>query len=852
MAAKYLFRKVKCELQLKNLKISALFLSSIAGISYELFVMRIFSIGGWSAFGSLVISAALLGVGLSGIIVTLFASTVERHSEKILSISAIILPLLMSSAVIVSQLVPFNPVYLSSDKKQMLYIGLYYIIYGVPFFVSAAFTGVMFFALRNQIQKLYFWNMIGSGVGGFFIILFMFVLPPQFLILPILAVTILAAMLASFSENAESGKAEISVKRLGALVVSAALSIIMIFMWGGIHISESKDMSYVRKYPDSKLVHHSYAPGGEYHVYYSKYFHFAPGLSDNAALKIPLMPVQPYWGMYIDGSGPIGVMGYLRETEKPYMDYLPMAAPYNLLDEPKTLLINLSGGINTQIARYKKASQIDILEPSSEIINILKYDQNITRFNGGLLAEKNIKVVKNEGRTWCKNHKNNYDLIEISLVDSIGLTDSGGYPVHEDYKWTVEAFKEYIAALKNDGILSITVWDKLNPPRNVLKLVNTISRAMRELNIYSSVDNVYSFGLFMSTTTILVKKSAWNEEEISTLNKFVDRCSFERFYVPNETLSENNVNSIIKSFKYQFTGIKNDGENYSGADLYKAALPVLLSGNAKNIEDNYVFDIRPITDSRPYYSGYLKFNMLNTYLKHIESISEEWGYLLLLGMLLQAIIFGAIVIVIPLLIGRKNLFDNGESKLKILGVIIYYASLGLGYMLIEIYLIQRFALYLANPIYSTSIVITAMLIFSALGNMASTKLKEHRTLAVLGATILIVVVLLFYIFGLNSLIAATASYSFFVHAVISVLVIGASAFFMGVPYPNGLDSLQENSPALLPWAWGMNGGLSVAGSALARVISVSSGFNLLLWMGIALYLAVGVLFKVNTMGKAQR
>jgi hypothetical protein len=78
-----------------------------------------------------------------------------------------------------------------------------------------------------------------------------------------------------------------------------------------------------------------------------------------------------------------------------------------------------------------------------------------------------------------------------------------------------------------------------------------------------------------------------------------------------------------------------------------------------------------------------------------------------------------------------------------------------------------------------------------------------------------------------------------------LLVIAPPAFFMGFPYPNGLDSLQKNNPHLLPWAWGMNGGLSLVGSALARLLSVSSGFTLLLKLGIITYLIVGTLFPIN-------
>ncbi|MDR0730543.1 MAG: hypothetical protein LBF63_02670 [Treponema sp.] len=828
---------------MKHAKFAALFFISIADISYELFVMRIFSVGGWSNFGSLVISTALLGVGLSGIIITFLDDWVTAHSGPIMLVCAISLPLLMAGATIVAQLIPFNPVFLATDSRQIWFIGAYYIVYGLPFFVIAAFTGVAFIALRNEIQKLYFWNMVGSGIGGFFIIAFMFLLPPRYLILPILGLSIVAAIFISVERDAETRTLRFPWPRLLALTLCSLASLVCVFLWGDIRISDFKPISQVRKYPDPLLVHHSYSPGGEYHVYASRYFHFAPGLSDMAALRNTPVSSQVYWGLFVDGSGPVGIMGSLRETERPYMDFLPMAAPYTMLANPDVLLVNLSGGINAQVARYKGARSIDIVEPSSEMIRLLREDPNIARFTGNLLDMDQINVVQGEGRSWCVDHAGQYNLVEISLVDSIGLSDSGGYAVHEDFKFTVEAFKDYFSSLKEGGVLSVTVWDRLNPPRNVLKLLNSVITAMGEFGMVEPEKCLYSFGLFMSTSTILVKNGPFTEGEIYDLNNFVKTRSFEQLYVPGKELPQRDIDILMGVYHQHFEGSESAAvESFTNADMYRAAIPVFFAGKAAEIEDQYIFDIRPIRDERPYYSGFLKLDKLSIYLDQMEDISEEWGYLLLLGMLLQACIFGFIVIVIPVIGRRKTLFRNPGSSV---GIIFYYAGLGLGYMLIEIYLIQRLGVFLSNPTYSTSIVITVMLVFSALGNLVSGLLKKFRSFVVPLACALVAGGILFYILGLTGFLAPFHSASLVKRIGISILIIAPVAFFMGVPFPNGLDTLQKNKPHLLPWAWGMNGGLSVAGSALARVLAVSSGFSGLLALGIAVYILAGILYPSN-------
>jgi hypothetical protein len=233
------------------------------------------------------------------------------------------------------------------------------------------------------------------------------------------------------------------------------------------------------------------------------------------------------------------------------------------------------------------------------------------------------------------------------------------------------------------------------------------------------------------------------------------------------------------------------------------------------------------------------------YMDQMEDISEEWGYLLLLALLVQACIFGFIVIIIPLIGRRKEFFQSLRDAGSTIGVIFYYAGLGLGYMLIEIYLIQRLGVFLSNPTYSASIVITVMLVFSALGNLASGFLKRFRIFVVPAACVLAAAGFLFYIFGLDGFLDYFHSSGLFIRVFASALIIAPASFFMGVPYPNGLDSLQENKSHLMPWAWGMNGGLSLAGSALARILAVSSGFPVLLGVGIFVYVMVGTLFPVN-------
>jgi hypothetical protein len=166
-------------------------------------------------------------------------------------------------------------------------------------------------------------------------------------------------------------------------------------------------------------------------------------------------------------------------------------------------------------------------------------------------------------------------------------------------------------------------------------------------------------------------------------------------------------------------------------------------------------------------------------------------------------------------------------------------------MLVEIYLIQRLVFFLANPIVSVSLVITSMLVISALGSLFARRHMERRVILVRLSVAAVVLTLLFYIFLLPVLIGKLIGLPMIIKFLLSVVFIAPAAFFMGVPFPTGLSTLDANRSRLIPWALGMNGALSVTGSVAAKLISISSGFRVVLGVAAVLYLTVGLIFRSN-------
>jgi len=844
--------------KLSDVRMAALFLVSVCVLGFEIEVMRVFSVGSWSNFGSMVISIALLGTGVAGTLLTFLGDRVRRNPDGWLSVSAFSLGPSMAVAHTVAQHVPFNPVLIVSDPAQLWWIGAYYVIYGIPFFAGGLFIGVCFTAFSSRMHQLYFWNMVGSGAGGLAILGLMFIFPPDFLIYPLVGLAVIPAVLSCIRWSPEHNSPRMHTGEAVFTVGIAVISYALLLNFGQLFVSDFKPVSYAQKFPDSRQVYTAFSPLGEIKVYQSSFFHFAPGLSDTASVSLAHMPRNAFLGLYIDGDGPVGVMRRLSPQEEGYIDFLPMAAPYLLLDHPRVLVLRLGGGAGIFTALHKGARQVWVVEPDSDLIHMLRDVPFFQSFTGNILKDPRVRVVNKEVRAFAGSTDQKFDLVDLGLIDSTGLSQAGGYSVEENYVYTVEAIREYLKALNPSGILSITVWDRLNPPRNVPRLLATVVKALREEGIQNIDQDIFSFNLLLSTATVLVKKDGFTHRETGLLNKYCRRMSFDVNYFPGMPSDAKRFDKLMAGYADIYAGNPEGGPaapsgpaasaapapemDLRPADLYHLSLEWLLANKQKELYSKYVFDIRPATDDKPYYSGYLKPLSIPQFLPRLGEISEEWGYLLLLATFLQSIIFGVLIVVLPLTLRWRELFRGRRGTG---GIIVYYACLGLAYLMAEIFLIQRFVFFLVNPVYANSIIITILLIASGIGSLVSETLRMERRYKVLAAVLGIGIFVLIFLFAVPPLLQTCLGLSLMLKVLITAVLVAPMGFFMGVPFPTGLASLSESRKGILPWAWGVNGALSVTGSVLTRLLSTSLGFSVVLAVVAFLYILAGVLFPVN-------
>ena len=271
-----------------------------ATIALQICIMRIFAVGSWSHFGSLVVSLAMLGFGLASAIMCAASRWFERHWFGAATTALFMFGPLAVAANLIAQQVPFNPIFIVADPEQKWRLAANFALYLLPFVAGAFFLGTVFLASRSAFGRVYFADLVGAGLSGLVFLGGMFLLEPDNLIgIPLLLWAASAVFwCTAFRRWRSLGLAGVLIlASLGAhFSLPPALGIPKLAE------SDYKGVAYARKFPDAKRVYEGISPFGKLEIYSSSYLHFAPGLSDNAAFNLPEVPEDAYLGLYIDGD----------------------------------------------------------------------------------------------------------------------------------------------------------------------------------------------------------------------------------------------------------------------------------------------------------------------------------------------------------------------------------------------------------------------------------------------------------------------------------------------------------------------------------------------------------------------
>lgn len=779
---------------------AGIFFISLSTLLLEFSLTRVLSVSLWYHFAFMVISVALLGFGISGVVLSLSKKLNEMHADKLLSILSICFGLSVIISFITMNKIPFDPFSLLTEPIQFLYLPVYYLLITIPFFFAGLIISILFSRYKTNIPGLYFFDLIGAGLACFVFVLVVPEVGGNGAVVFVAGFGFLAAIIFAFEHY-----------KTTALIAFILLGLSMTFLINRderfpINVTSNKIYgNYLKDRPDLKIrtdwntfsridvMKDEQKSEDGYDIY------LAIIDAGNATTNIPNVSALPLPTKPADASN------------------LAFATNDSI---GKVFIIGSAGGGEILTSLYHDAKDITAVEINGILNDYLK--QDLAYWTGPLAKNnKKVRLITDDARSVLSSKRILYDVIISAHTISASAASSGAMSLVENYILTEEAMKEYLYHLSNDGMLYIS-----RPETQIPKIITTLKQARYEISggIEDSKDNFIIFrrapGEFEQDKSflagVLYKKNGFSEADIINVRSESANMNLQILFDPLSA-ADSEYKKLI------------DAPVYSDA------------GYSSN-------KIQPATDDKPFFDQNIGFSNLS-WQGIKETFSQDDKAILalkdkpvaettLIAILIQCILVAGLLILLPLKFFKKEPPSRsaaGEYSMD-KKFLFYFACLGFGYILIQICLIQKFTLFLGQPVITLLTVVSSMLVASGIGSFFSVKFFKNslkKLYIIFGCIVLIILIIGIlnpYIF--KSLVRLDLTW----RIIVSVLMIMPLGFFMGMPFPVGMSLILPHEKRFVAFAWGVNGFFSVIGTVSAIILAMTTGFRIVFIIGAVIYL----------------
>ena len=773
---------------------------SASVILVELGITRLFSVITWSHFAFLAVSLALFGLSASAVFLHVLA---RRHAADRLDRQFWVYAIVFSvSATLVAVLflrTQIGTVFLSRDLASLAGV---YALSALPFFAGGACLALAVSRLHHDINRVYGADLAGAAAGCL-------------LFIPMLEVFGGPGPLvggAALGAGAAACFADTRARRLIAATVSVA-ALTALVLHGRLHFLDVKfTKAGERPWIFTKWNSHSRVA-----VYPER--HHDWGLSPNYTGPHPFT-----YFMDIDASASTEILVADKPEDAAFLRHEVTAFAYRLMPpNGESLVIGPGGGRDVWSALVFGARRVVGVEINSIIVNDVMRDRFSGR-SGRLYDRPDVEIHVDDGRNFIARSRERYDVIQASLVDTWAATSAGAFSLTENNLYTVEAFVEYLQHLRPGGVLAFSRWTQEGV--RVLSLARTAAERMgwTVSDRFFAVERRAIPRGEPGVTTYMLRTTPFTPDENRRLREAADDLGFRIIYAPPL-----------------------DGQPAEGDPQY---VTLATTADADAIYRRHDTDISPVVDDRPFFFQGVKPSSVPKAFRDAALTDSRDGISLLVRLLYVSIGLVVVFIVVPLV------FRGGAPTRELpLGWLAYFSCLGVGFMLIEIGLMQRFVLFLGHPVYALTVVLFTLLIGGAIGSRVSRRLGDpRRTLRV--ALPLVGAVAIGYAFALPHLFGWWLGFERPLRIALAGALLLPLGIGLGMPLPAGIAMLGRRRPEHLAWAWAMNGATSVLGSVVAMLIALTVGFRIVVLTGAVCYfvaLALATLVPTErTAGAAAR
>ena len=781
-----------------------IFLVSLAGLLLEVGYTRIVSFKLYYYYVYLVLGLALLGIGSGGIFVVVFARLRRATTDSLIAVCALAGAVCIAAGYFVVARIPIDTIRIwdygtKTSFKNFVVLGVVCFTLFVSFVPLGIIVSTLLGRGGSRVGGLYFADLIGAGLGCVLAIpLIVSLGPPQVLMLSAL---IFAAV----------GFVAVP-RRVGPRLIAGGVVALLALGTAGVGLSDVR--------PEETKASPQHAAFSDW----------------GPVFRVDVAEIRPeFKSLFHDGTfGSIiprfdgNAKGVTRFNDD------PRSLPFGLLGAPAdhTLIIGSAGGNEIVAALHYQSKKIDGVELNPVTVDLVR--NRYKKYSGDLAHQPGVDIHQGDGRSYLARSNDNYDLVWFVAPDSYAANNaasSGAFVLSESYLYTTQMIKESLKHLSDRGVM-VVQFGELNftdAPNRTARYVMTSRRAFKELGIKDPgahmIVSPYVTHKTGDLATIMLKRTPFTPEEVARYQQAISKVPLSSTsWAPGVAKGPGIVPRLIDA---------------SDADAAKVAA-------------TYPRQVSAISDDGPFFWHFSSFSsVMRHFTDPIDPIDPsivlgERVLLLLLGI---AIVFAAVFLLLPFFFVRKEwraLPAKGISAL-------YFAALGLGFILFEISMIQRLVLFLGYPTYSLTVTLASLLVFTGIGALWSNRLAPRARVVVPMVFLVLCALTAFYELGLDGLKDGLLSEGLAVRVMLVIAVLAPLGLCLGMFMPLGLgivSGLSNHPDEYVAWSWAVNGFFSVIGSVLTTILAMSFGFRLVQLVALGIYaIAVLAFFRLQTQSR---
>ncbi len=791
------------------------FLIGVALIAFSVLLFqtlqtRIMSVISWYYLAFLAISVAMLGMTVGAVWVYLRQDRfLPEQLPATLSKFALLTALAMPASMVLQFCLVTSP---ALSLITVVSWGMLLALMAMPY----VFAGVaLCLALTRSpfpIGQVYGVDLLGAALGCIGAIVFLNLLGGPGAVIVTGAIAGLSAM-AFAASSAGGGPArqtpQVWWRRPGTTVAALlALALLNTFSPAGF---------------DPILVKNSVDLGGKYHKF-EKWNTYSLIRVTRPRIMFPEL-----WGsspkLPADTRVPevvIGVDGIKNTTEMFHYDGTPNSNSFLQYDQAnlayhlpgihKSAVIGVGGGPDILAAHLFGVTDITGVELNPIIVDLHTQNPRYKNFSN-LTAIPHLELHVDDARSWFASTDEKFDLVQMTVIDTFAATGAGAFSLSENGLYTLQGWRAFLKTLNPDGYFTVSRWYGPGEVDETGRMIGLATAALLDAGVKDPRSH-----LFVSVTgrlaTLVLCKSPFTPDQLRILHQTVRDYGFSELLSPDASSQTPLLNRIVAS-----------------RDL--ASLNRVLGST--------YLDLTVPTDERPFFFNQLRIFDIPTLIKVARRESHDldggvwWGNLMATAVLMLILFLSIIAVIATILVPLRSVTRESDHALTLAGSI-YFALIGMGFMLAEIALLQYFSVYLGHPILSLGVCLFSLILSSGLGSLASDRLKLNTRAKLLAWGGSVVAYLIIMELVLPSLFQATTDRDRLVRIGISLAAILPLGFLFGFAFPTGLRLAAEIDTRPTPWFWGINGATGVLASVLGVIVSIAFGINVTILLSAVCYL----------------